>query len=151
MSSLYRSPSQNTEKPECLLTNFERLLSDINARKPSVSIILGDFNARSTCWWSNDIDSVESTKLFSLSTSNGFHQFISEPTHIRRNSSFFIDLIFTDQPSLVANNGVHASFHSNYHYQIIHCAFNLNIVYPLLINAYCETTKRLMFQIYKNL
>ena len=57
ISSLYRSSSQNSEEFESFLTNFEHLLSDINARKPSVSVILGDFNARSTSWWSSDIDS----------------------------------------------------------------------------------------------
>ena len=77
MSSLYRSPSQNSEEFERFLTNFEHLLSDINVRKPSVSFILGDFNARLTSWWSNDIDFLEGTKIFSLSTSNGFHQIIS--------------------------------------------------------------------------
>ena len=48
ISSLYRSPSQNSEEFESFLTNFEHLLSDINALKPSFSVILGDFNARST-------------------------------------------------------------------------------------------------------
>ena len=62
--SLYHSPSQNSEEFESFLTNFEHLLSDINARRPSVSVILGDFNAGSTSWWSNDIDSLEGTKLF---------------------------------------------------------------------------------------
>ena len=130
ISSLYRSPSQNSEEFGSFLTNFEHLLSDINSRKPSVSVILGDFNARSTSWWSSDIDSLEGSKLFSLSALNGFHQIISEPTHVQRNSSSCIDLIFTDQPSLVINNGVHASLHSSCHHQIIHCTFNLNIVYP---------------------
>ena len=129
ISSLYRSPSRNSEKFESFLTNFEHLLSDINARKPSVSVTLGDFNARSTCWWSSDIDSLIGSNIFSLSTLNGFHQIISEPKHIQRNSSSCIDLIFTDQPSLV-NNEVHASLHSSCHHQIIHCTFNLNIVYP---------------------
>ena len=106
ISRLHRSPSQNSEEFESFLTNFEHLLSDINARKPSVSVILGDFNARSTSWWSSDIDSLEGSKVFSLSTVNGFHQIISEHTHVQRNSSSCIDLIFTDQPSLVINNGV---------------------------------------------
>ena len=76
ISSLYRSPSQKSEKFESFLTNFEHLLSGINARKPSGSIILGDFNARSTSWWSSNIDSLEGSNLFSLSTLNGFHQII---------------------------------------------------------------------------
>ena len=65
-----------------------------------------------------------------MSALNGFHQIISKPTHVQRNSSSCIDLIFTDQPSLVINNGVHASLHSSCHHQIIHCTLNLNIVYP---------------------
>ena len=81
MSSLYHSPSQNSEEFESFLRNFEHLLSVIN----SVNIvILSGFNARSTPWWSNDIESGEGTKLFSLSTSNGSYQVISEPTHIQR-------------------------------------------------------------------
>ena len=130
ISSLYRSPSQNSEEFESFLTNFEQILSDINARKPPVSVILGDFNVRSTSWWSSDTDSLEGSKRFSLSLFNGFHQIISDPTHVQRNSSSCIDLIFTDKPSLVVNNGVHASLHSSCHHQIIHCTFNLNIVYP---------------------
>ena len=46
--SLYRSLSQNSKEFKSFLTNFEHLLSDINSLKPSVSVILGDFNARST-------------------------------------------------------------------------------------------------------
>ena len=48
ISSLFPSPSQNSEEFESFLTNFEHLLSDINTLKPSFSVILGDFNARST-------------------------------------------------------------------------------------------------------
>ena len=50
ISSLYCSPSQNSKKFQSFLTRFEHLLSDINTRKPIVSVILGDFNARSTFW-----------------------------------------------------------------------------------------------------
>ena len=61
---------------------------------------------------------------------NGFHQIISKPTHVQRNNSSRVDLIFTDQPSLIINNGIHASLHSSCHHEIIHCTFNLNILYP---------------------
>ena len=40
ISSLYRSPSQNSKEFESFSTNFELLLSDINAGKPSVFAIL---------------------------------------------------------------------------------------------------------------
>ena len=45
-------------------------------------------------------------------------------------SSPCIDLIFTDQPNLSVNSGVHASLHSNCHHQIVHTSFNLNSSEP---------------------
>ena len=95
-----------------------------------LSIITGDFNARSSSWWANDSTTFEGTSLYSLTSSNSFCQLINEPTQIQRNSSFCIDLIFTDQPSLAVNSGVHASLHPNCHHQIIYTSFNLNITYP---------------------
>ena len=41
-----------------------------------------------------------------------------------------IDLIFTDQPNLSVNSGVHAVLRPNCHHQIVHSSFNLNILYP---------------------
>ena len=38
-------------------------------------------------------------------------QLISDPTHILPNCSTCIDLIFTDQPNLVVDSGVHPSLH----------------------------------------
>ena len=41
-----------------------------------------------------------------------------------------IDLIFTDQPSLVADSGVHSTLHENCRHQITYCKLNLKIEYP---------------------
>ena len=71
VSVIYRSPSQNSRGFDSFLLNFEQLLSDISMRKPTVSIITGDFNARSS-WWSDDINTLEGTNLYSLKSSNGF-------------------------------------------------------------------------------
>ena len=109
---------------------MEKLLSDINKCKPSLSVITGDFNARSSYWWCKDINTTEGSKLFSLTSSNGFSQLINEPTHIQANSSSCIDLILTDQPNLSMNSGVHSSLHPNCHHHIVHSRFNLNIYYP---------------------
>ena len=46
------------------------------------------------------------------------------------NSSSSFDLIFTDQSNLAVNIGIHPSFHVKCNHQIIHCKFNLMIVYP---------------------
>ena len=41
-----------------------------------------------------------------------------------------IDIIFTYQPSLLVDCGVHPTLHENCHHQITYCKLNLNIVYP---------------------
>ena len=99
--------------------------------KSNQIVITGDFNARSSYWWCKDINTTEGSKLFSLTSSNGFSQLINEPTHIQANSSSCIDLILTDQPNLSMNSGVHSSLHPNCHHHIVHSRFNLNIYYPL--------------------
>ena len=107
----------------------EKLLSNISKRKASLSVITGDCNARSSLWWPKYINTTEGSKLIFLTSSNGFLQLINETTHIKTSSSSCIDLIFTDQPNLSVNSGVHASLHPNCHHKIVHSSFNLNISY----------------------
>ena len=76
MSVIYRSPSQNNSESDLFLSNFQKLLSDINECKPFLSVITGDFNARSSSWRSKDIDTTGGSKLFSLTLSNEFPQLI---------------------------------------------------------------------------
>ena len=128
---IYRSPNQNKNDFDLFLTNLEQLSGEINNHKPYLSIITGDFNARSSSRWSEDITNTEGFNLFSLTSSNGFYQLINEPTHTQGSSSSCIDLIFTNQENLSVNSGVHASLHLNCHHQIVHSSFNLNIYYPL--------------------
>ena len=33
-------------------------------RKPSLSVVTGDFNSRSSSWWSKDTDTIEGLRLF---------------------------------------------------------------------------------------
>ena len=97
---IYRSTSQNSNQFKLFLSNLWNLLSDINKRKPSLSVGTGDFNARSSPWCCNDINKIEGSYLYSLTSSNGFSQLINEPTYIQTNSSSCNDLIFTNQPIL---------------------------------------------------
>ena len=57
-------------------------------------------------------------------------QVINEPTHILDNSKSCIDLIFTSQPNMIMDSGVHPSLHSSCHHQIIYAKFNLKVFYP---------------------
>ena len=112
MSVIYRFPTQNNSEFGLFLSNFEKLLSDISKRKSSLFVITCDFNARFFSWWPKDINTTEGLKSFSLTSSTGFPQLINEPTHMQTSSSSCIDLIFTDQPNLSVNSGVHALLNS---------------------------------------
>ena len=130
VSVKYRFPSQNYDEFDSFLSNLQKLLNDIENCKPSLSIVTGDFNSRCSSWWPNDINTPGGLKFYSLTSLNGFSQLIHEPTHIQANSSSCTDLIFTDQPKLSVNSGVHTSLHQNCHHQIVYSRFNLDIYYP---------------------
>ena len=50
--------------------------------------------------------------------------------HVQTSNSSCIDLIFTDQPKLSLNSGVHALLHPNCHHQIVYSSLNLKISSP---------------------
>ena len=127
---IYRSPSQSSNEFEEFLASFRKLMNQVNMLKSCFTVILGDCNARSQSWWSDDVTSYEGSHIDSLTTTYGFHQLISDPTHLLPNSSFCIDLIFTDQPNLAVDSGVHPTLHGKCHHQIIFSKFNLMIEYP---------------------
>ena len=125
----YRSPSQSITEFDEFLSNFDKLLNHIKQFRPSFIIILGDFNTRFKSWWPDDVTSHEGTHVESLTTIHGLQKRISDPNHLLPNSSSCTDLMFTDQPNLAVDSGVHLSFHVKCHHQIIHCKFNLMIVH----------------------
>ena len=62
----------------------------------------------------------EGSKIDAITSQFGLKQLIQEPTHILTDSSSSIDLIFTSQPNLVMELGVHSSLHQNCHHQLIY-------------------------------
>ena len=58
-------------------------------------------------------------------------QVITETKHILENSCSCIDLIFSNQPNLIMDSGVHPALHSKCHYQVVYSTLNLKIEYPL--------------------
>ena len=79
--------SQNNREFDAFFLNIDQLLSNLSKRKPTMSIITGDFNARSSSWWSDVIDTSEGTHLYWLTSSNGFSQLINELKHVQTNDS----------------------------------------------------------------
>ena len=96
----------------------------------NLTVVLGDFNAMSSNWCKADVTSLEDSKIDTITSSYGLNQLIQEPTHILNSSSACIDLIFTSQPNLVMESGIHSFLHSNCHHQIVFAKFNLPIFYP---------------------
>ena len=73
---------------------------------------------------SNDTATAEGAQLVYLTSLHGMKQVITEATHILKNSCSCIDLIFSTQPNLITDSGVHPTLHSKCHHQIIYSKLN---------------------------
>ena len=80
--SLYQSPSQSSDEYDHFIKTFEQPIVHLTSFKPYLLLITGDFNARSSSWWSGDIDNIEGTQLESITSFYRLHQIINEPTQI---------------------------------------------------------------------
>ena len=127
---LYRSPSQEQAKFDNFMNNFELMLSKISAKDPQAVIITGDSNCRSPQWWENDNENDEGKQFEPLTSAPGLYQLISGPTHIIGQSRSCIDLIFTDQPHLFIESGIHPSLHEQCHHQIVHGRLSITNLAP---------------------
>ena len=81
-----RTPSQSSNEYDTSLLNFEQLLIHCNSIKPHMLLVIGDFNTRSSSWWSDDIDTIEGTCLELIISYDGLYQIINERTHILQSS-----------------------------------------------------------------
>ena len=120
--SLYLSPIQSSSEYDHFIKTFEQRIVHLASFKPHLLLTTGAFNG--------DVDNIEAASLESITSFYALHQIINEPTHILPSSSSCIDLIFTNQPNMITNRGVHPSLHENCHHQIIFGKFNMKIFYP---------------------
>ena len=125
----YRSPSLTRGEFKTFKSNLKLNLDASSCGNPFLTVMIGDFNAKSKDWSSNDITNFEGTEVDFFTSQFGLLQVIKEPIHILENSRSCIDLIFTSQPNMVIDSCVHASLHSNGHHQIIYAKFDLKIFY----------------------
>ena len=78
---------------------------------------------------SNDKTTAEGSQLDYFTSLYGMKQVTTEPTHVLESSASCIDLIFTNQPNIVLDSGVHLSLYEKCHHQIIYSKRNLRIEY----------------------
>ena len=105
-------------------------MESITQKNPFLTVVIGDFNARSSKWWTDNKTTQEGLKIENLPSQFSLSQVINEPTHISQNFNSCIDLLFANQQNLITDSGIHPSLHSNCHHQIIYGKFNLKIFYP---------------------
>ena len=97
-------------------------MESVTQKNPFLTLLIGDFNARSSKWWTNKTTQ-ESLQIENLFSQFSFPQVINEPNHISQNCNSCIDLLFTNQQNLITDSGVHPSLHSKCHHQIIYGKF----------------------------
>ena len=112
--SLYRSPSQSSDSFEEFADNLQLSLDKISNQNPFLTVVLGDFNTKSSNWYKHDKATYEGSKMDAVTSQFGLRQLIKEPTH----------------RLLVMESGVHPQLHSSCHHQITYAKFNLKIQYP---------------------
>ena len=74
--------------------NLQPLLDKISNQELFLTVVLGDFNTKSSNWYKHDKTISDGSKIDVLTSQFGLEQLIKEPTHILGNSSSYIDLIF---------------------------------------------------------
>ena len=124
--SLYRSSSQSADEFDNFLNKLNLTMESITQKNPFLTVVIGDFNAKSSKWWIDDKTTQEGLKIENLLSQFSLSQVINEPTHISQNFNSCI----TNQQNLITGSGIYPSLHSNCHHQIICGKFNLKIFYP---------------------
>ena len=94
------------------------------------SIITGDFNARCSRWWKNNITNLQGEEIDTLTSSAGYSQLIDEPIHVLNNSKSCIDLIFCTNKSIISNHGVDVSIFDKCHHNIIFGKIDIRVPLP---------------------
>ena len=96
--SLYRSPSQSADEFDNFLNNLNLTMESITQKNLFLTVVIGDFNARSSKWWTDDKTTREGLKIENLLSQFSQSQVINEPAHI---FLYCIDLLFTNQQNLI--------------------------------------------------
>ena len=127
----YRHPNISSTEFDEYVKSLEKIYEKISLENPTVTIVCGDFNARSPLFWENDTNTREGNIFNNFLISNNLEELINEPTHIRDDGSqSCIDLICTDQPFMFVDSGVLPSLDPHSKHSIIHGTLNFHAPSP---------------------
>ena len=93
-------------------------------------MLIGDFNARSSSWWSGDMTTRVGKELEALTSTAGYSQLIDKPAHFFNGGSSYIDLIFCNKPEFVTEYGIDYSLFHTCHHNIIFAKISSKISLP---------------------
>ena len=79
-----RHPNMSNDKLVVYMRLLENIYESIRKENPSISILCGDFNARSPLFWEGDS---ENNAVVYFLISNHLEQLIDEPTHVSDDGS----------------------------------------------------------------
>ena len=128
--SFYRSLSQTQNEFGKFSEKLERCLDRLFQSNSFLIGVIEDFNFKSSQWYYHNKSSSEDNAVGTITKQYGLQQVIKEPRYILDNSSTCIDLIFTSQPNLIIESGVHPPWHSKRHHKIVCATINLQIHFP---------------------
>ena len=130
---MYCSPSQSHDEFENFRIKFDILLSQISYELPICSVVTGDFNARSSRWWRNDITNLAGKEIDFLTSSASYTQIIDKAAHVINKSKSCIDLIFCTNQNVISKYGVDASLFDKCHHNVIYGKINIRVPLPPVI------------------
>jgi hypothetical protein len=125
VGACYRPPGQSQDEVALFMSDLEDSLELAFRQKPESIFLLGDINDTCTVWDSEHTNSELGLKLYDYINSHDLHQLILSPTHVTSHSATILDLLITDSPGYVTNQGIfkHTPIGSNH--QIICCVLKL--------------------------
>ena len=98
--------------------------------RPSRSVIVGDSSAKCSKWYPLDRNNAAGKAVRTYTTTAGYSQLISKPTHCLNGSSFCIHLIFTSNTNLVTDFRVDPALYKTCHHNVIFRKIIFNIPLP---------------------
>ena len=105
LTVLYRSSSQSIEQFSLSKQRWEETTININYCSSTITVYIGDYNARNSEWWNGYSTNLKGTALAKLAAQYSLNQVIDGPTNILPNSSC-INLIFATEKNFVSDCGV---------------------------------------------
>ena len=105
-------------------------MESVTQKNPFLTVVIGDFNARSSQQWTDDKTTQKGLKIENLLSQFSLSKVINNRPHISQHFNSCIDLLFTNRQNSITDSGVHPSLHSNCHRLIIYGKFDLKIFCP---------------------